>query len=72
MPRDRGRRIFHLLVTENGKRDIAETVVKNTETRPEILVLDSLQSVTAEDAGKTYLSVMTDNLEVLKEALVCR
>ena len=61
-----------ILVTENGKRDIAETVVKNTETRPEILVLDSLQSVTAEDTGKTYLSVMTDNLEVLKEALVCR
>ena len=61
-----------ILVTENGKREIAETVVKNTETRPEIRVLDSLQSVTAEDTGTTYLSVMTDNLEVLKEALQCR
>ncbi len=61
-----------VLVTENGKREIAETVVKNTETQPEILTLDSLQSVTAEDTGTTYLSVMTDNLEVLKEALQCR
>lgn len=61
-----------ILVTENGKRDIAETVVKNTETRPEIRVLDSLQSVTAEDTDTTYLSAMSDNLEVLKEALQCR
>ena len=36
-----------------------------------IRVLDSMQTATAEDvaAGKTYLSAMTENLAVLKEAL---
>lgn len=51
---------------------IAETIRDTTETKDqEILTMDSLQSTTAVDleAGKTYLSAMTDNLDVLKKAL---
>ena len=41
------------------------------EKEVKILVLDSMQSTTSADIadGKTYLSVMESNLEVLKEAL---
>ena len=36
-----------------------------------ILVLDSIQSVSSKDIaeGKTYLSIMGNNLEVLKQGL---
>lgn len=60
------------VLTIGGNRKIAETVVSSTESRSaEILTLDSLQTTTVNDrlSGKTYLSVMTDNLEVLKTAL---
>lgn len=62
----------NVLTIEGTKHKIAETIVQNTkEKNQKILTLDSLQSATAEDAknGKTYLSVMESNLEVLKEAL---
>ena len=61
-----------ILTIENTQHRIAETVRDNTESKDQtILVMDSLQSTTSDDiaAGTTYLSVMTDNLEVLKEAL---
>ncbi|MBQ3261724.1 MAG: zinc ABC transporter substrate-binding protein [Oscillospiraceae bacterium] len=60
-----------ILVTENGTGDIAEAVSEGSQTEPAVRTLDSLQSVTAEIAaeGVTYLSVMEQNLEVLKEAL---
>ena len=62
----------HVLVIENSDQKIAETVVQSTKSKDqEILVLNSLQSVTTEDMenGVTYFSVMQDNLEVLTKAL---
>ncbi|MCR5691962.1 MAG: metal ABC transporter substrate-binding protein [Eubacterium sp.] len=56
--------------TADGK--LAETVKENTKTKDqEILTLDSLQSTTQSDvdSGKTYMSAMEKNLEVLKKAL---
>ncbi len=61
-----------VIVMENSDKRIAEAVVRNTEKENrKILVMDSLQSVKKEDmeAGTTYLSVMEENLEVLKQAL---
>lgn len=66
---------YHLpavLVMENGDRRIAETVIANTADKDQsILVLNSMQSVTAADIeqGVTYLSIMRENLAVLQEAL---
>jgi zinc transport system substrate-binding protein len=61
-----------VMVTETSDQSIAQTVIANTETKNQrILVLDSLKSVTSADDrnGVTYLSVMQNNLEVLREAL---
>ena len=61
-----------ILVTENSTGDIADAVSEGSQNEPAIRTLDSLQSVTAEIAadGVTYLSIMEQNLDVLKEALV--
>ena len=61
-----------VLTIEGANHRIAETVVSNTKEKNQaILVMDSLQSTTAEDvqSGVTYLSVMEKNLSVLKKAL---
>ncbi len=61
-----------VLTIEGKDHKIAETIVRNTKTKDQkILTLDSMQSTTAKDVknGVTYLSVMENNLEVLKEAL---
>ncbi len=61
-----------VLTIEGKDHRIAETVVKNTKNKDQqILVMDSLQSVTAEDIknGTTYLAVMEKNLGVLEKAL---
>ena len=61
-----------VLTIEHPRTRIAETVVQNTTSKDQkILVLDSMQGTTASDlqAGMTYLSVMEANLKVLKEAL---
>ncbi len=61
-----------VLVIENSDQSVAQAVVDNTaDHNQKILTLDSLQSVTNKDiqSGVTYLSVMQDNLEVLREAL---
>ena len=61
-----------VLTIEGDNHKIAETIVENTKTKDQkILTMDSMQSVTSSDveAGKTYLSIMEDNLEVLEEAL---
>lgn len=61
-----------ILTIEGANHQIAETIVKSTkEKNQKILFLDSLQSTTSSDieAGKTYLSAMQSNLEVLKEAM---
>lgn len=64
---------LHAVMTiEGSDHRIAETIIKSTGSKDQkILTLNSLQAVTLEDAadGMTYLSVMEDNLEVLKEAL---
>ena len=61
-----------VLVTESSNQAIARTVISNTGSKDmRILVLNSMQSVTAADAaaGANYLDLASDNLEVLKEAL---
>ncbi len=61
-----------VLTIEGAAHDIARTVVSNTKMKNQkILVLNSIQSVTADDAaaGTTYLSIMEQNLETLKIAL---
>ena len=47
-------------------------MIENTETKDQkILELNSMQSITSDEIadGVTYLSVIEDNLDVLKEAL---
>lgn len=61
-----------VLVMEDGDQRMAETIIDNTAGKDqEILVLNSMQSVTAADIGQgvTYLSVMQENLAVLQTAL---
>ena len=61
-----------VMVTESSDQSIAVTIISNTAGKnQQILVLDAMQSVTADDAqnGSTYISVMESNLAVLKEAL---
>ena len=61
-----------VMVTEDTDQSIARTVIQNTVSRDyTILVMDSMQSVTLNDAngGAAYLSIMEKNLEVFKEAL---
>lgn len=61
-----------VLVLENSDQKIAKAIIDNTtEKNQKVLVMNSLQSVTGEDVknGVSYLSVMKENLEVLKQAL---
>ena len=61
-----------ILTIESSDGSIARTIRDNTAAKDQqILILDSMQSMTAEDVknGVTYLSVMETNLAVLAEAL---
>ena len=61
-----------VLTIEGVQHKIAETIVRNTAAKNQkVLTMDSMQSTTSKDAanGATYLSVMEQNLSVLKEAL---
>ena len=61
-----------VMTIEGTDRRIAETVVQNTKDKDmQILTMDSMQGVTSEDVqnGTTYLSVMENNLSVLRDAL---
>ncbi len=61
-----------VLTIEKSDKKIAKTIVSNTKKKTaEILEMDSLQSITQKDikAGRSYLSAMQKNLEVLKKAL---
>ena len=64
---------LHTVMTiEGNDHRIAETIIQNTAGKDQqILTMDSMQSVTSKDMeeGTTYLSVMENNLSVLKEAL---
>ena len=57
-----------ILTTEGNNHKIAKTIIKNTVNKnQEILTLNSMQGGILE--GYTYLSIMENNLEVLKRAL---
>ena len=61
-----------ILTIENSDGKIAQTIRDNTaDKNQEIYALDSMQATTSSDVknGVTYLSVMTSNLEILKQAL---
>lgn len=61
-----------VLTIEKSDDRIAQTVIENTKEKDQkILALNSMQSITSDEIkdGVTYLSVMEDNLKVLKEAL---
>ena len=61
-----------VLTIEGAQHKIAETIVQNTaEKNQKVLTMDSMQSTTSKDVanGVTYLSIMENNLSVLKEAL---
>lgn len=64
---------LHSVMTIEGQdHRIAETIIENTASKDQkILTLDSMQSVTSKDveSGSSYLSIMKNNLSVLKEAL---
>ena len=62
----------NVLTIEKSDQKIAKTIIENTKDKNQnILTLDSMQSTTSDDVanGTTYLSVMENNLNVLKEAL---
>ena len=61
----------YILQTESAKGNIAETVKNTAKSDPEILTMDSMQSVIVYDGNKdtTYVEIMKKNLDVLKEAL---
>ena len=62
----------NIIVTESSDKKIAETIIRESKNKNQnILTLDSMQSSAASDVeeGKTYLSIMENNLEALKEAL---
>lgn len=61
-----------ICVIEKSDQKIAKTVSENTKTKNQnIVVLNSMQSVTAEEAesGASYLGLMEENLKALETAL---
>lgn len=61
-----------IMKIEGSDGSIAQTVKENTKGKgQEILTLDSLQSITAQDVadGASYLDIMQKNLDALKTAL---
>jgi zinc transport system substrate-binding protein len=60
-----------ILVTESSDKSIARTIARDANGDPQILVLDSMQSISARDVqnGATFLSIKRSNLDVLKEAV---
>lgn len=61
-----------VLVIETSDQSVARSVIANTQAKnQEILVMDSLQSVTLSrvNAGETYLGIMEQNCSVLEKAL---
>ncbi|MBP5242501.1 MAG: zinc ABC transporter substrate-binding protein [Clostridia bacterium] len=58
-----------ILKIESSDGKIAQTIKENTTAKNQkILTMDSLQSTTLKNA-KSYLTVMEENLEILKQAL---
>lgn len=62
----------NIFIIENSDGKLAKTITENTADKSQnTIILDSLQSVSKKDIedGKSYLGVMTQNLEVLRSAL---
>ena len=61
-----------VMTIEGTDHRIAETIVLSTASKDQqILTMDSMQSVTTQDVedGTSYLSIMENNLSVMKDAL---
>ena len=64
--------VKNVIVLENSDTKIADTIIQTSGVSDcSTLVMNSLQSyqLTYTDADETYLSIMTDNLAVLRQAL---
>lgn len=64
--------LHSVMTIEGTDYRIAQTIIENTRTKDQqILTMDSMQGTTSEDVqnGATYLSIMENNLAVLKEAI---
>lgn len=62
-----------VLVLENSDKKVADAIIANTDTKNQkTLVINSLQSVTKDEInqGRTYISTMEENLEIIKQALL--
>lgn len=62
----------YVMTIEGSDHKIAKSVISNTKKKTQqILTMDSMQSTTAQNVkdGKSYLSVMEENLSVLQKAL---
>ena len=61
-----------ILTIDGGDQRLAETIANSTRSRNQaILTLNSMQGISTRDisSGKTYLTIMEDNLAVLETAL---
>lgn len=61
-----------VMTIDGSDKKIAKTVIENTSAKNQkILTLNSMQSITEKNIndGETYLSIMENNLTVLKDAL---
>ena len=61
----------YIFKIESGDSKLAKTIIQNsTKKNAQVLVLDSMQSVTSKQASNTsYLKIMNENLNTLKEGL---
>ena len=65
-------KLSKLSQNDASDKKLAEVIIQNTEDKnQEILILDSLQTVSKEDmeSGYTYLKAMESNLLVMEQAL---
>lgn len=64
---------LHAVMTiEGNNHRIGETIIQNTKTKNQMLyTMNSMQGITSNDVqnGVTYLSIMEENLSILKDAL---
>ncbi len=62
----------NVLTIEGAQHKIAEAIIQNTKDKNQtVLILNSMQSTNSKDVanGVSYLSIMEENLSVLKDAL---
>ena len=65
-------KLTHVMTIEGSDASLARTIIQNsTDKSRGVLTLDSMQSVTREEAenGADYIKIMEDNLKVLETAL---